>query len=48
MPICCVNILLFCEALHIEQTKNNVAKLMQFSHLKGGKKKVAGEIKQVE
>ena len=46
MPIFCVNILLFCEALQIEQTKNNVAKLPSLYTLK--KKKMAGEIMQVE
>ena len=34
MPICCVNILLFCEALQIEQTKNNVAKLLELYTIK--------------
>ena len=48
---CCVNILLFCETLRIEQTKNNVAKLLQlyaFYKTKKKKKKMAGETVQVE
>ena len=47
MPIFCVNILLFCEILQIEQTKNNIAKLLQLYALKE-KKKAVGETVQVE
>ena len=46
MPIYCVNILLFCETLRIEQTKNNIAKLLWLYALK--KKKGIGETMQVE
>ena len=49
MPIYCVNILLYCETLRIEQTKYNIAKLLySFTHLKKKKKNAAGETVQVE
>ena len=46
MPIFHINILLFCETLQIESTKNNVTKLSHLYALK--KEKVAGETVQVE
>ena len=46
MPIFHINILLFCETLQIESTKNNVTKLSHLYALK--KEKAAGETVQVE
>ena len=48
MSICYFDILLFCETLQIEQTKNNVAKLLQLYTFKKKKRKVVGEIVLVE